>query len=79
MQLFLNVENLSLFQKKCNMKSKIPRKCPECDSQDVIPIRYGFPGPEMMEDSFAGKIALGGCVIGFGNPHWHCKKCGHRW
>ena len=32
--------------------------CPRCGSGDVLPILYGMPGPEMVEDSAAGKVAL---------------------
>jgi hypothetical protein len=58
---------------------KRPKQCPKCGSNDIIPIKYGLPGPEMMEDSFAGKIKLGGCVIDFRNPDWYCKKCDYKW
>ena len=35
--------------------------CPKCSSvKDVIPIEYGLPGDEMMEDGRSGKICLGG-------------------
>ena len=56
-----------------------PKQCPECGSNDVIPIQYGIPGPEMFKEWEAGKIELGGCVITGDDPNWYCKKCGHRW
>ena len=39
--------------------------CPECGSLDVVPILYGEPGPELIEEERQGKIALGGCF----DPH----------
>ena len=40
---------------------------------------YGMPGPEMTEESIAGKIALGGCVIFPDSPDHLCQNCRHRW
>jgi hypothetical protein len=37
--------------------------CPRCGSGNVRPILYGMPGLEMTEDSMAGKVALGGCMV----------------
>ncbi len=53
--------------------------CPRCDSRDVLPIVYGLPGPELTEESLAGKVALGGCVIWPESPDWLCQSCGHDW
>lgn len=49
--------------------------CPSCGSSDTIPIRYGFPGPEMFEKADRGEIALGGCVIMPDNPTRRCRAC----
>lgn len=49
--------------------------CPRCGSADTIPIAYGFPGPEMMEEAERGEIALGGCCIEEYQPEWHCRAC----
>ena len=57
--------------------------CPECGSDDVAYILYGYPMPEedyseafrkKLED---GEIIFGGCEVGFDSPKWHCNKCGH--
>ena len=53
--------------------------CPKCGSQDVLPILYGMPSREMTEESIAGKIALGGCVIFSDSPDRLCGNCGHDW
>ncbi len=54
-------------------------KCPKCGSAKALPICYGFPGLEMLEDAMEGKIILGGCVIRGGEPTWRCDECGHEW
>jgi hypothetical protein len=55
---------------------KISKQCPKCCSEnDVIPILYGMPGPDMVIEEEAGKIKLGGCLICDENPQWFCKKC----
>jgi hypothetical protein len=56
-----------------------PPKCPRCHSDEVLPIAYGMPGPEMVEESAAGRVALGGCVTWPEAPDWRCVKCGHDW
>lgn len=60
-------------------------KCPTCNAGKLIPIIYGFPGRELMEQSGRGEIELGGCVVsevfdperGFisGDPELFCSKC----
>ena len=61
-------------------KTRKPKKCPKCNSTDeIIPIKYGLPSPDMQYEWAAGKIELGGCLVEPGNPHWRCKKCNHRW
>jgi len=54
--------------------------CPECGtSENVIPIIYGYPGPELREAADRGEVWLGGCVITGDDPLWHCKDCGKSW
>ena len=38
-------------------------KCPTCKVGKLIPIVYGMPGHELMEQSGRGEIELGGCVV----------------
>ncbi|MDO5516778.1 MAG: hypothetical protein Q4F66_04435 [Clostridium sp.] len=61
------------------------RHCPKCNSEDIIPIIYGYPDNEMFEESDNDKCILGGCCI---SPHevddksldkHHCKNCGFEW
>jgi len=49
--------------------------CPVCQSKDVLPIVYGYPGPNLEEESFQGKVALGGRIIHDENPEWECPAC----
>ncbi len=55
------------------------KTCPRCDSQNVVPILYGMPGPEMFEESRRGEVALGGCVVFPDAPDHTCRNCGHDW
>ena len=45
----------------------------------MLPILYGMPGPEMTQESIAGRVALGGCVIFPDFPDRLCNNCGHDW
>ena len=56
-----------------------PVKCPRCHSMDGVPIRYGYPGPEMAESAKRGEIVLGGCCITGHDPTWFCRTCRARW
>ena len=60
------------------MPKKKP-KCPKCNSDNVVPIAFGYPSPEMMEEAESGEIVLGGCCIEENDPEWHCKDCDHEW
>jgi hypothetical protein len=55
---------------------KRKKACPKCGSLDVVPILYGYPGPEMMDMASKGKIELGGCCVGERDPRKHCNGCG---
>ncbi|MCL2394530.1 MAG: hypothetical protein FWC87_07555 [Acidimicrobiaceae bacterium] len=55
------------------------RTCPECGAE-AVRIVYGMPGPQLLEEMKAGRIALGGCVVSEENPKWACKgPIQHRW
>ena len=53
--------------------------CPSCGSVNSLPIAYGNPGPEMIDEYQQGKIALGGCIVGAENPRWRCRDCNTDW
>lgn len=52
-------------------------KCPRCDSDQVIPIVYGYPVERTFHEAREGKIALGGCCPE--DEKWHCKSCKNNW
>jgi len=58
---------------------QIATACPKCGSRAVLPIVYGMPGPELTEESLAGKVALGGCLVFPDAPDHICQDCGHDW
>ncbi len=50
--------------------------CPFCGYEDqVVRIVYGYPSPEMIEQSRRGEVALGGCCIGPDADAWYCRGC----
>ena len=53
------------------------RVCPDCGGE-LIPIIWGFPGPDLLKKSEEGKVFLGGCVVGLNPNNYHCKQCGHE-
>jgi len=55
-----------------------PRRplCPTCRYYDqVVPIVYGFPSPEMVSNSRRGEVALGGSCASPDAHQWYCKGC----
>ena len=70
------------------MKIRMGSKLPSCNNGKPIPIVYGMPGRELMEQSGRGEIELGGCSVtevhdselGFisGDPELYCPKCEGR-
>lgn len=54
-------------------------RCPQCGSEDVIGIVYGYPTEETLERAKAGEVRLGGCVVDYCDPNRYCKNCGHEW
>ena len=61
------------------MPRRATYKCPKCNSRNIVPIVYGYPGPELMEDSALRKVELGGCVLEEGAPDRHCNDCEYQW
>ena len=59
------------------MKEK--KQCPQCQSKNVIPIKYGMPDERMINDSYTGKIKLGGCCILENANNRHCTDCKYEW
>lgn len=60
------------------------KKCPKCNSENIVPIRYGEPSYETYLESEKGEFILGGCCIfvdenGVPEYEYHCKDCGHEY
>jgi hypothetical protein len=51
--------------------------CPRC-GLEAIPVVYGYPSSELREAVEQGSLALGGCLVGDGDPEWTCAN-GHWW
>ena len=61
--------------------------CPACKAGKLIPIVYGLPGRELMEQSDRGEIELGGCVVSqiidengirSNDPELNCPACNSK-
>ena len=56
------------------------KKCPKCSKKDsIVPIVYGYPSPEMIDDFDDGNVSLGGCSISDESPDYECNACGNKW
>lgn len=53
--------------------------CPHCGHRKTLPIQYGYPLPEVEAAAVAGKIVLGGCIVGPDQPDRACPACGTQW
>lgn len=53
--------------------------CPQCQATVSVPIVYGYPGPDMIQQAAAGLIKLGGCVTSSQSPTRQCRVCGYTW
>lgn len=54
------------------------QKCPSCNSNNVVPIVYGMPASELMEQAERGEVKLGGCVVTGEDPGLYCQDCGRE-
>ena len=63
------------------MSKKYIKKCPDCDSTDVVPIAYGMPNEKLQQEAFDGKVHLGGCAITVDENlvDRHCNNCEFEW
>ena len=51
-------------------------KCPECRSQNIIDIVFGYPTARTLEEAEKGSIHLGGCEVTGNDPTRFCRDCG---
>jgi len=50
--------------------------CPRCHAEiEPLPIVYGFPSPDLFEAAEAGRVRLGGCLVGDEAPDFACPSC----
>ena len=50
--------------------------CPRCRAEiRPVPIVYGLPDSKLMVDAEAGRIRLGGCIVGAESPDYACPEC----
>lgn len=63
--------------------SIVYKKCPKCNSNNVVPIICGEPSYELYLNSEKEKVFLGGCCIAMvdGIPayEYHCKDCEYEY
>lgn len=60
------------------------RKCPKCNSSNIVPIIYGEPTYETYLKSEEEKYTLAGCIIAVDENgkrmyQYHCKDCGYEY
>lgn len=60
------------------MSGDAPAACPVCGSDAVVPIVYGFPGPDLWAAAEQGSVAIGGCIVSEDAPTGRCRACGAR-
>ena len=53
--------------------------CPQCGSEQIVPIVYGYPGPGLQKEAEQGEVELGGCMVTGNDSNRVCRECGHRW
>lgn len=49
--------------------------CPNCNSDKVVCVVYGYPSSELMEAAMKGEVVLGGCIVADDNPSHKCLNC----
>jgi len=57
--------------------------CPSCAKGKLVPIVYGLPMEDLMEQAQRGEVILGGCVVTqmidgdvtWGDPELGCSAC----
>jgi hypothetical protein len=55
-------------------------KCPNCGSENVVPIVYGYPTREAVQAADRGELILYGCLPPSDQPEDRaCRSCGKEW
>ena len=53
--------------------------CPDCNSDDVAKIVYGYPDLDLILQAGDRRLKLGGCCVTEDDPEWHCWQCEREW
>lgn len=58
-------------------KTRRTVRCLYCGSINTVKITYGMVemDEELIAQLEAGKVILGGCMVGFDDPIRHCNNC----
>jgi len=58
---------------------KRPPHCPECGSENVVPIIHGIPTPALQRAIAEGRAVVADREEWEGMTEWYCKDCGCDW
>ena len=61
------------------MPQKPHLECPNCGSDRVLPLVYGFPSSELLDMAMQRFVNLGGCTVDGSESMWSCDSCRHQW
>ncbi|MBB3048916.1 hypothetical protein FHR99_003190 [Litorivivens lipolytica] len=65
---------------KNNYPPTCEEDCPNCHGKNIAYISYGLPNMDLARPLIeAGRISLGGCIVGPNSKEWHCNDCGAEW
>lgn len=53
--------------------------CPKCNSKKIVPIFYGMPGTDLVEQKKGEELMRFSFIFSPDNPEWYCNNCGHEW
>ena len=53
--------------------------CPQCGSERVRPIVWGYPEPGSTSPADRDRFVFGGCVVTGDDPDTACLDCEARW
>ncbi len=54
------------------------KSCPQCKSNMIIDIIYGYPDDELQDDADQAKVKLGGYLFEPDSQKYKCKSCEHE-
>ena len=62
------------------VRTRRPRKCPNCGHSPVGTILWGMPdfSIKLQASMESGEVIIGGCCCGIDDPTWECSKCNQQ-